>query len=285
MKIGLLMPFTQDTANPADFCRTAEELGFESMWVPEHPVLPSNPKTPFPQGGPIPPVYWQMGDQFIALGMAAAATKKLKLATGVCLVPEHNPLILAKQVGSLDNFSGGRFIFGIGAGWLREEAELLGADFPHRWTQSAEYVAAMRELWTKGEASFEGKYVKFPAVRCFPQPAQAGGPPVVLGSRDKNALKRVAQWGDGWCPLRITVDDLKNALRQLREECQKSGRDYARLDITVMGALGDERAKTQEELGKYAELGAGRFVVAMVAGLLGPDKYKAELERLTKIYV
>jgi probable F420-dependent oxidoreductase len=285
MKIGLLMPFTQDTANPVDFCRTAEELGFESMWVPEHPVLPSNAKTPFPQGGPIPPVYSQMGDQFIALGMAAGATKKLKLATGVCLVPEHNPLILANQVASLDNFSGGRFMFGIGAGWLREEAELLGADFPRRWSQSAEYVAAMRELWTKGEASFEGKYVKFPAVRCFPQPAQAGGPPVLLGSRDKNALKRVAQWGDGWCPLRITVDDLKQALGQLREECQKSGRDYARLDITVMGALGDERAKTQAELGKYAEVGAARFVVAMVAGALGPDKYKSELERLAKIYV
>jgi probable F420-dependent oxidoreductase len=285
MKIGLLMPFNEDTANPADFCRTAEELGYESMWVPEHPVLPSNPKTPFPQGGPIPPVYAQMGDQFIALGMAAAATRKLKLATGICLVPEHNPLILAKQISSLDNFSGGRFIFGIGAGWLREEAELLGADFAHRWTQSAEYVAAMRALWSKGEASFEGRYVKFPAVRCYPQPAQAGGPPVLLGSRDRNALKRVAKWGDGWCPIRVTVDDLKRALPELREECQKAGRDFKRLDITVMGGLGDERAKAQDELGKYAELGAGRFVIALVAGALGPKQYKPELERLAKIYV
>ena len=193
MKIGLLMPFTEDTANPAEFCRAAEALGFESMWVPEHPILPANPKTPFPAGGPIPPVYAHMGDQFVALSMAAAATKKLKLATGICLVPEHNPMILAKQIGSLDNFSGGRFIFGIGAGWLREETELLGGDFPHRWTQTAEYVAAMRALWTKGEASFEGKYVKFPAIRSYPRPAQPAGPPVLLGSRDKNALKRVAK--------------------------------------------------------------------------------------------
>ena len=115
-----------------------------------------------------------MGDQFVALSMAAAATKKLKLATGICLVPEHNPMILAKQIGSLDNFSGGRFIFGIGAGWLREETELLGGDFPHRWTQTAEYVAAMRALWTKGEASFEGKYVKFPAIRFVSAPRAAG---------------------------------------------------------------------------------------------------------------
>jgi alkanesulfonate monooxygenase SsuD/methylene tetrahydromethanopterin reductase-like flavin-dependent oxidoreductase (luciferase family) len=264
MKIGLLMPFTQDTANPADFCHTAEELDFESMWVPEHPVLPSNPKTPFPQGGPIPPVYANMCDQFVALGMAAAATKKLKLATGICLVPEHNPLILAKQIGSLDNFSGGRFLFGIGAGWLREEAELLGADFPRRWTQSREYVAAMRELWTKGEASCDSKYVKFPAVRCFPQPAQ---------------------WGDGWCPIRVTVDDLKKAIPELREECQKAGRDFSWLDITIMGQLGDERSKAQDELGKYAELGMGRYVIALVGGPLGPDKYKSELERLAKIYV
>ena len=162
MKIGLLMPFTEDTANPADFCRAAEALGFESMWVPEHPILPANPKTQFPQGGPIPPVYSHMGDQFVALSMAAAATKKLKLATGICLVLEHNPMILAKQIGNLDNFSGGRFIFGIGAGWLREETELLGGDFPHRWTQTAEYVAAMRALWTKGEASFEASTSSFP---------------------------------------------------------------------------------------------------------------------------
>ncbi len=285
MKIGLLMPFSEDTANAADFCRAAEDLSFESMWVPEHPVLPANPKTQFPQGGPIPPIYSHMGDQFVALSMAAAVTKKLKLATGICLVPEHNPMILAKQIGSLDNFSGGRFIFGVGAGWLREEAELLGADFPRRWSQTAEYVTAMRALWSKGEASFEGKYVKFPAIRSYPQPAQAGGPPVLLGSRDKNALKRVAKWGDGWCPIRVTPDEFKSALAELREECQKVGRDFSKLDITAMGGLGDDRAKVRDELGKYAAVGVGRFVIALVAGPLGPQKYKAELERLAKLYV
>jgi probable F420-dependent oxidoreductase len=226
-----------------------------------------------------------MGDQFIALSMAAAVTKKLKLATGICLVPEHNPMILAKQIGSLDNFSGGRFIFGIGAGWLREETELLGGDFPRRWTQTAEYVAAMRALWATGEASFDGKYVKFPAIRSYPRPAQASGPPVLLGSRDKNALRRVAKWGDGWCPIRITVDEMKRATAELREECQKVGRNFANLDLTVMGALGEERAKAQDELGGYAALGVGRFVIALVAGALGPDTYARELERLAKVYL
>src|ERR1700692_3813489 len=111
MKIGLLMPFNEDTANPANFGRAAEQLGFESMWVPEHPILPANPKTPFPQGGPIPPIYSHMGDQMVALSMAAAVTKNLKLATGICLVPEHNPMILDKQRGSLPHLFRGRILY------------------------------------------------------------------------------------------------------------------------------------------------------------------------------
>lgn len=284
MKIGLAMPFNEDTANPANFCRIAEELGFESIWVPEHPILPVNTKTEFPGGGPIPPIYSHMGDQVVALSMAAAATTTLKLATGICLVPEHNPMTLAKQIGSLDNFSGGRLIFGIGAGWLVEEAELLGADFPHRWTQTGEYVAAMRALWSKGEASFEGKYVKFPAIRSYPRPAQPGGPPVLIGSRDKNALKWVAKWGDGWCPIRVSLDDMRKALPQLREECQKLGRDYNKLDLTTMGNLGPDQAKAQDQIGEYGTLGIGRFVIGLPVPL-GPDKYKCALERLAKIYM
>ena len=162
MKIGLLMPFTGYTANPAAFARKAEQLGFESLWIPEHPILPVNPKTLFPATkGPIPNVYSQMCDPFVALSMAAAVTTNLKVATGICLVPERNAIVTAKEVATLDAFSGGRFLFGIGAGWLREESELLGVDFPRRWTQTAECIAAMRELWSKDEASFEGKYVKF----------------------------------------------------------------------------------------------------------------------------
>ena len=183
MKIGLLNVFHETTARPAPFAAEMERLGFESLWVPEHPVMPANPKTPFPSGGAIPDVYAHMSDQFVCLGMAAASTTTLKLGTGVTLVPEHNPLVHAKQVATLDYFSGGRLIYGIGAGWLREESELLGVDFPRRWTQTAEHIAAMRELWSKPEASFEGKYVKFPPVRSYPKPIQQPGPPVLIGRR------------------------------------------------------------------------------------------------------
>ena len=223
MKIGLLMPFTGYTANPAAFARTAEALGFESIWISEHPILPVNPKTPFPSTkGPIPDVYAHMCDPFVALSMAAAVTTKLKVATGICLVPERNAIVTAKEVATLDAFSGGSLLFGIGAGWLREESELLGVDFPRRWTQTAEYIAAMRELWSKSEASYEGKYVRFPPVRSYPKPVQQPGPPVLLGSKDKNALKRVAKWGDGWCPIGVRHGYLKKQLGRAASRMRRS---------------------------------------------------------------
>jgi len=285
MKIGLLMPFTGYTANPAAFARTAEGLGFESVWIPEHPILPVNPKTPFPgTNGPIPNVYSQMCDPFVALSMAAAVTTHLKVATGICLVPERSALVTAKEVATLDAFSNGRFLFGIGAGWLREESELLGVDFPKRWTQTAEYIAAMRELWSKDEASFDGKYVKFSPVRCNPKPVQQPGPPVLIGSLDKNALKRVAKWADGWCPIGVPHGYVKKQLDELRRACDAVGRDFARLDITAMGFIQGERAAVQEGLENYRKAGTHRFVIG-VQNQLKPENYEAELKRLASLYV
>jgi len=285
MKIGLLMPFTGYTANPAVFARTAEGLGFESVWIPEHPILPVNPKTPFPgTNGPIPNVYAQMCDPFVALSMAAAVTTHLKVATGICLVPERSAIVTAKEVATLDAFSNGRFLFGIGAGWLREESELLGVDFPKRWTQTGEYIAAMRELWSKDEASFDGKYVKFSPVRCNPKPVQQPGPPVLIGSLDKNALKRVAKWADGWCPIGVPHGYLKKQLDELRRVCDAVGRDFARLDITAMGFIQGERAAVQEGLENYRKAGAHRFVIG-VQNQLKPENYEAELQRLANLYV
>lgn len=283
MKIGLLMVFHETTARPGPFAAEAERLGFESLWAPEHPILPVDPKTPFPAGGPIPDVYSHMSDQFVCLAMAAATTTRLKLATGITLVPEHSPIVMAKQIATLDYFSGGRVIWGIGAGWLREESEIMGVDFPRRWTQTAEYVAAMRALWTEPEASYEGKYVKFPSVRCYPKPVQKGGPPVLLGSRDKDALKRVAKWGDGWFPNRVTVEEMSRDLAALKEECRAVGRDFGTLDITVMGGVQGDRAATQKELARYAALGVGRFVAAL--GTLTPNDYQARLAKIAEQYV
>jgi probable F420-dependent oxidoreductase len=224
-----------------------------------------------------------MGDQIVALSMAASVTKNLKLATGITLVPEHEPIALAKQIATLDVYSGGRVLFGIGAGWLREESELFGVDFPHRWTQTAEMVAAMRKLWTEDQSSFEGKYVKFPPIRSFPKPAQKSGPPVLIGSLDKNALKRVAKWADGWCPIRLDAPALKERVEELKRECAAVGRDFAKLDITIMGGIMGDRAKVQDGLKEFAAAGAHRFVAGL--GDLTFESSEGTLKKIASLYV
>ncbi len=145
MKIGMLAVLNEHSVDPATFARRAEALGFESIWLPDHPVMPAHTSTPLPETPPgkgeIPEHYSRMCDPFVAMAMAAGATTRLMVGTGVCLVPERNPMLTAKEVATLDAFSNGRVLFGIGAGWLKEESELLGADYPHRWTQTREYIA------------------------------------------------------------------------------------------------------------------------------------------------
>ena len=164
MKIGIFSFETGYSLDTAVLAKRAEELGFESFWVPEHAVIPVKTARPF-AGSPdgiIPDHYAQIVDPFVALARASAVTQTIKLGTGVCLVPERNPLLLAKEIATLDHFSGGRFIFGIGAGWLQEETEIMGGNFPHRWTQTRDAILAMKELWTKDEAEYHGEYYDFP---------------------------------------------------------------------------------------------------------------------------
>jgi probable F420-dependent oxidoreductase len=290
MKIGILLTVNEYTIDPASLARKAEQLGFESLWLPDHAVMPVHSETPLPetqpgQGG-IPEVYSHMCDPFVAMAIATGVTTRLKVGTGVCLVPERNPLLTANELATLDHFSDGRVLFGIGAGWLKEESEILGVDFSHRWTQTREYIAAMRELWTKEEAAFEGTYVKFPPVRLFPKPAQKGGPPVLIGSKDKNALKWVARWGDGWCPIFLTPAAMRSELGKLREECSRAGTDFSRLDITIFkrGLRGD-RAAIQGGLREYEDTGTHRFVLMLIGERLSPDNYATELKRLAALYV
>jgi probable F420-dependent oxidoreductase len=204
MKIGISMIYKrvdESAPNPGTFALECEKIGLESVWVGDHMLFHAAPKTPFPAGGPIPDHYAHFPEPFVVLAMAAATTKHLRMGTSVLLVPEHEPLSTAKRIATLDRLSGGRLILGVGAGWLREAAEPLGSDFPHRWTQAAEHVAAMRELWSKPAASFHGRYVNFDDIVCNPKPVQQPGPPILIGSTDKNALRWVARWGDGYNPV------------------------------------------------------------------------------------
>lgn len=184
MSVGIIVPLPAYTLNPAFIASKAEALGFESIWYHEHPILPVDSASPFPAtGGEIPWTYRHFSEPYIALAMAAAVTSRIKLATGITLVTERNPLILATEIAVLDLHSHGRFIFGVGAGWNREETTLMGGDFDHRWTQAREAVMALKALWTQDEAAFHGRYYNFPPVYCYPKPAQKPHPRVMVLAR------------------------------------------------------------------------------------------------------
>ena len=255
MKVGVFLLPSQESADPAVVAKRAEELGFASFWVPEHAVLPVHYSSKYPgtPDGRIPPAVGIIADPFVALARASATTTKIQLGTGVCLVPERNPLVMAKEIATLDHFSGGRFLFGIGAGWLKEESEIMGADFQHRWTQTRDAIHAMKELWTKEESAYYGSYYNFPAVRSFPKPAQKPHPPVLLGGSSKYVYKRIVEWGDGWLPTGMKIDKIQEGWATISDLAQKKGRDPKSLTLIVFGAPGQFR--TKEDLKPLEKIG------------------------------
>jgi probable F420-dependent oxidoreductase len=277
MKIGVNTRVSSQSLDVALVAQKAEALGFESLWLPEHSVMPVHVTTRY-QGSPdgsIPPSMSDIGDPFIGLARASAVTKTIKLGTGICLVPERNPLLLAKEIATLDHLSNGRFIFGIGAGWLREETEIMGGNFEHRWSQTREAILVMKEVWTKDEAEFHGKFYDFPAVRSFPKPSQQPHPPILLGGAARNVFQRVVAWGDGWMPIRVTPEDIKRARATLDKLAAAAGRDSRSIDITVYGEDSDA-----ETLKRFEEAGASRVIVRLqtTAG----EAALTELERMAK---
>jgi len=285
MKIGILAWITPKSPDPATVAKKCEALGFESFFLPEHPIIPVHCKTPYPIGdGKIPELYTRMVDPFIGLAFAAAATSRIKLGTGVCLVPEHEPIALAKEIATLDLYSGGRFIFGIGAGWLVDESEIMGVDFRRRWAITREYVRAMKELWTKPEASFEGEFIKFPPVLSYPKPAQKPHPPVHIGAGGlgpvERALKITVAVGDGWAPLRMPPDRLATELAKLKRMCAEADRDFSRMEISVYFPVVE--GDPQHAIAQYREAGCHRLVLD--SPNLEKGNPEAELEQLARQY-
>jgi probable F420-dependent oxidoreductase len=215
MKTGLLMFSTDYAIHPAELARAAEERGFESLLFPEHTHIPTSRRTPWPGGATLPKEYSHTNDLFVALSFAAAATSKLKIGTGICLVVEHDPITLAKQVATLDSLSGGRLLFGIGGGWNREEMENHGTDFTTRWAILTERVAAMKAIWTSDEASFHGRHVDFDPIWSWPKPVQKPHPPILLGSGSARGRQRVVDFCDGWMPI-AGRDDVLGGIDDLR---------------------------------------------------------------------
>jgi probable F420-dependent oxidoreductase len=260
MKIGIALLFAQQPIDAAVVAQRAEALGFDSLWMGEHPIIPvhSTSAAPGSSGGPIQDFYSRLVDPFVALARASAVTTTLKLGTGITLVPERNPLLLAKEVATLDYFSQGRFLFGIGAGWNKEETEIMGGNFAHRWTQTREAVEAMKALWADGTAEYHGTYYDFPLVRSFPRPVQQPHPPIFLGGVAQQVFKRTVEYGNGWMPTRSTPELIQQGRAVLNELAVAAGRDPRSIEILAYIAPADRTA-----LQALAAAGADAAVVRL----------------------
>jgi probable F420-dependent oxidoreductase len=255
MEIGVLMFPTDDAIAPAELARAVEERGFESLWVPEHTHIPSSRKSAWPGGPELPRHYVRTYDPFVALSMAAAVTTTLKLGTGVCLVVERDPIVTAKAVASLDYLSSGRFLFGIGGGWNIEEMENHGTDSSTRFALLRERMEAMKEIWTKDEATYHGTFVNFDAIWAWPKPKQTPHPPILMGGDGPNTLDRVVRYADEWLPIpgRGAVP-FSDRITELQDKAAAAGR--APIPVGVFGAPADAAKLTE-----YVGLGVNRCLL------------------------
>lgn len=263
MKFGVIPPYgigpVEEGAFAVAFAQMAEECGFESLWVVEHVVMaveytsvyPYDPsgRSPFSADVPQP-------DPLVWLSYVAAATQRIRLATGVLILPQRSPLILAKELASLDRLSGGRMELGIGMGWVREEAAALGTDFDNRGRRADEYVAAMRTLWREPAASFQGEFVNFQGVVSRPKPLQPGGVPIVVGGHTGAAARRAGRLGNGFFPLGVSAEKLIALRAIMSDSARAHGRDPATITTTCVGAADRKSAEF------YAAQGVDRMVVA-----------------------
>jgi probable F420-dependent oxidoreductase len=235
MRFGIAVFPADYAADPATIGRLVEERRFESLFFPEHTHIPASRRTPYPAGGELPGEYSRTYDPFVALTAAAASTEKLLVATGICLVIERDPIITAKEVASLDRLSGGRFLFGVGAGWNIEEMENHGTDPRRRFSLMRERIEAMKAIWIEDEASYHGKHVDFDRIWCWPKPAQKPHPPVLVGGNAERVLERVVAFGDEWMPNRVS--GLRERIGRLNRLAEEAGRDQ--IPVTLSGAKPD----------------------------------------------
>jgi probable F420-dependent oxidoreductase len=260
MDFGALMFFTDYAIPATEFAQALEARGFESVWAPEHSHIPTSRKSPWPGGGELPKVYCEAMDPFVSLTAAAVATKKLKVATGVCLVQQRDPIQTAKLVASIDQVSGGRFLFGVGGGWNAEEMADHGTEFRTRFKLMRERIEAMKAIWTKTKAEYHGEMVDFPEMMAWPKPVQKPHPPILVGGAFPQAARRAVRYGDGWAPIagRGPDGDVDELLPRFHEMLSQAGRDPQSVPVTLLGA-----AEDADRLARYRDKGIARVVVML----------------------
>jgi probable F420-dependent oxidoreductase len=274
MKFGVTVFLTDYSIDPASLAREVEDRGFHSIWTPEHTHIPASRKTPPPMGEPLPKQYYHCLDPFVALSYAAAATTTLRIGTGICLVAQHDPIVLAKTIATLDLLSGGRFDFGVGFGWNQDEMEHHGVPFTKRREVVRDRVKAIESLWTNEQGSYDGEFTSFSPSFSWPKPMQKPRPPTYIGGGGgPRLLAHVAEWADGWIP--IGGRGIKAKLPQLQAEYERVGRDPASIKIIPFGSLPD-----QGKLEYFATLGIEEIVLGVDPG--GPDIVLPILDRYAK---
>ena len=259
MDIGASIFFTEYSISPAALGVALEERGFDSLWVAEHSHIPISRRFNVPTGGELERQYYDVMDPFVTLSAAAAATRRLKLATGVCLVIQRDTIQTAKLVASLDQISGGRFIFGIGGGWNAEEMEDHGTVYETRFKKLREQIEAMKAIWANDKPEYHGELVDFPPMMTWPKPVQKPHPPVILGGAFPWAARRAVRYGDGWYP-NAAAGNPEEYMPAFRKMAQEAGRDPASLPVTLGGAPDD-----LDKLKRFRDLGAARVVVTLMS--------------------
>jgi probable F420-dependent oxidoreductase len=286
MKVGYFAVGIGPTVNPQlvrVIATTAERLGFSTIWAPEHVVLLEEYASKYPYSSgkfPAPPDT-PIADPFTTLAYAAACTSTIRLGTGICLVPEHNPLVLAKTVATVDRLSGGRFIFGVGVGWLAEEFQALGISFDRRAQRTREYIEVMRKLWTQRSSSHQGEFVNFTSIMSYPKPVSEKGVPIWFGGESGPALRRVAEYGDGWFGFNLLPDQAAEKVKRIEELLRVNGRRRSDVHLAVSPYTNPIRA---DDLKRYRDAGVDE--IALLSGWPGTEQEMvARLERMAREFV
>lgn len=278
MKIGAAMFFTDYSMAPGELARALEERGFDSLWAPEHSHIPVQGASAFPSGRAIPKKYYDAMDPFVSLTAAAAATTTLLVGTGVCLVPQRDPIQTAKLVASIDQVSGGRFVFGVGNGWNEGEMANHGTAFKTRHKLARERIEAMVAIWTQSKVEYHGEMVDFNPIMAWPKPVQTPHPPILVGAAFPYGPRRALRYGDGWMPHRVrpAYADVSALMPQYRAMVEEAGRDPASLPVTIWGAK-EDMAMMERDRG----LEVARVVVSLDSAKA--DVILPELDRWAEI--
>lgn len=266
MKTGFIAVGIGTMADPEIMsvaAQAAEQAGFHSIWAPEHIVLLDQYASKYPYSAdgkfPSPDMQVEILDPFAALTFIAAQTKTIRVGTGICLVPERNPLTTAKEVATLDKLSNGRFDFGVGIGWLEEEFTALGIPWARRAARTREYLHVMKKLWTEEETAFEGQFCSFPSVRSYPKPVQNPHPPIIFGGEGEPALKRAGEVGNGWFGMNVSVDDAGAKIAKIKEYAQAVGRNPDQLQFSISPGMG--APLQQDDLKRAQDAGVQQIIV------------------------